>query len=288
MRSYSRTLLALTLALAPACAGSDGAGPAPVPGTGGSAPVATGGTVSTPPTGGSGPTSTGGSTGGTVTETADAAATPADTGAAPADDGGAPPATGSGVFAGMTRLDDGMTLNGWEGDAKLWSAKDGTLQGSGTTGGVLLVTKADYGDFRIIFQTRMTMNTGKGHLGTCFWGKRTTPAGGYGGCKLLIPPGGGSWDYGGGGGLPGVSHPQMGMFDVTQFHQVEILCKLATGTCRMATDGVEVEDYTEPKPARLLKGPIGMQIHAGTSTVQYKEVWIDPAPTDDVLRTKKP
>jgi hypothetical protein len=298
MRSLGFSLLAVMFAAA--CSGQDQNGgsapPSSSPGGNGATPSSPGGSlppspVTPPPTGGPAPgtgvTPPGG--GGTTPEPVmpPSPVAPSPDAAAPAggDKPGIPPVTGTGVTAGMTRLDDGMTLNGWAGSATLWSAKDGTLQGSGTTGGALLVTKDDYSDFRIIFQTRMTANNGKGHLGICFWGKRTMPAGGYGDCKLLIPPGGGSWDYAAGGGLPGTTHPMMGKFDVMQWHQIEVLCKMATGTCRMATDGVEVIDYKEPKPARLLKGPIGMQIHAGTSTVQYKEVFVDAAPADDTLRT---
>lgn len=277
-----RSLLALSLALAPACASSPNQPPPP--------PAATGGTTTTPPTGG---------TGGTVASPdaeapppiADAASTLPDAAYTPSGDGApsAADAGGAGIHAGMTKMDDGMTLTNWEGDPKLWSVADGSLQGMGNTNGALLVSKADYSDFRIIFQTRMTANVNKkGHLGVCFWGKRTTPAGGYGGCKLLIPPQGGSWDYAGSGGLPGISHPQMGAFAVEEWHQIELICHRAAGTCRMATDGVEIEAYQEPKPDRLLNGPIGLQIHAGISTVQYKDVWIDGAPADDELRTKKP
>jgi hypothetical protein len=72
-----------------------------------------------------------------------------------------------------------------------------------------------------------------------------------------------------------------------QWHTSEIVCHQATGTCRMATDGVDLLTYKEPNPGRLKKGPIGVQIHAGTSEVQYKDVWVDAAPTDDKLRTVK-
>jgi hypothetical protein len=72
-----------------------------------------------------------------------------------------------------------------------------------------------------------------------------------------------------------------------QWHQTEIVCHIATGTCRMATDGVDQLIYKEPNPGRLKKGPIGVQIHAGTSEVQYKDVYVDPMPADGNLRTVK-
>jgi hypothetical protein len=72
-----------------------------------------------------------------------------------------------------------------------------------------------------------------------------------------------------------------------QWHTTEVVCHQATGTCRMATDGVDQLTYKEPNPGRLKKGPIGLQIHAGTSEVQYKDVYVDPMPADDKLRTVK-
>jgi hypothetical protein len=217
-------------------------------------------------------------TGGAVGGAEDAGAT------APAD---GPPAAGSGATAGMTKIFDGMTLDGWEqGTPMLFSVKDGAIDGQGTTNGALVITKDDYGDFRLIVSSRMVANMKGGHLGICFWGGHA-PAGKYNGCKLLIPPGGGSWDYAGGGGLPGITKTPgaMGGFNSMQWHQSEIVCHIATGTCRMATDGVDLLTYKEPNPGRLKKGPIGLQIHAGTSEVQYKDVWIDPAPADGDLRT---
>jgi hypothetical protein len=271
---------------------------------GGSAPAgSTGGTGGDEPEAGSGGSGTGGKpTGGTggSTPSADAAATGGSTGGGPdaaqtgsgGSDAAAAPAdasTGSGATEGMTRIFDGTTLTGWEqGTPALFTVKDGALDGNGKTGGALLITSTDYGDFRLIVSSRMVANMGGGHLGICFWGGHA-PAGKYNACKLLIPPGGGSWDYGGSGGLPGITKTPgaTGGFNSMDWHQTEIVCHIATGTCRMATDGVDQLTYKEPNPARLKKGPIGLQIHAGTSEVQYKDVWIDAAPADGNLRTAK-
>jgi hypothetical protein len=291
----------VALALLSACSGSGG-GPSGKPGGSGGSDEEGGQGGAGATTGGAGGT-TGGS-GGTTTR-ADASAvagtagTPDASGSgeavADASPGGAAdsagPTTGTGVTAGMTKLFDGTSLMGWEqGTPVLFSVKDGTLDGQGTTNGALLITKDDYGDFRFIVSSRMVANNGKGHLGVCFWGGHA-PAGKYNACKLLIPPGGGSWDYGGGGGLPGITKTAgvTAHFDSMQWHQSEIVCRIATGTCRMATDGVDLLTYKDPNPGRLKKGPIGLQIHAGTSEVQYKDVYVDTMPADDALLTvKKP
>jgi hypothetical protein len=284
--------LTATLGLS-ACSGGDVSSPPPVS-PGGSGGSSTGGTGVTPtPTAGSGgaptPVAGSGGAGGTGgsggVATPDAAPLPDPT---PAPDGGPSAMPGlPGTVPGTVSVFDGTTLDGWEGNTKLWSVKEASLDGNGTTGGALLVTKMDYDDFRLVVSSRMVSNAKGGHLGICFWGGRSTPPGGYSGCKLVIPPGGGSWDYAGSGGLPGITKPMTGKFDVAQWHTTELLCHKAAGTCRMAVNGIEVLNYKEPNPARLKKGPIGVQIHAGTSNVQYKDVFIDPAPKDDKLFTVK-
>jgi hypothetical protein len=54
--------------------------------------------------------------------------------------------------AGFRPLFDGKTLDGWEGDSRLWSVKDGVLVGSSDenklTGNTFLIyRKAEFGDF---------------------------------------------------------------------------------------------------------------------------------------------
>ena len=57
-----------------------------------------------------------------------------------------------------------------QGPAKYFSVKDGVIDGKGTgkVNGQLLVTDANYGDFRIIVSSDMVLPGGTGHLGVCF------------------------------------------------------------------------------------------------------------------------
>src|SRR6185436_18945890 len=116
----------------------------------------TGGDEETGGTAGGGAPGTGGAKGASPDASATGGAPAPD--AAPEADG--PPASGSGPTAGMTKLDDGMTLNNFEqGTPMLFTVKDGALDGNGTTGGALLITKNDYADFRLIVSSRMVSNT---------------------------------------------------------------------------------------------------------------------------------
>jgi hypothetical protein len=251
-------------------AGGGGTGGAAGAGTGGSAVSGTGGALG------------GGGGGGGVAGGGGAA-------------GGGGGAGAAGPVAGTTSIFDGMTLNGWQqGTAMYFSVKDGVIdgKGTGTVHGQLLVTQADYGDFRIVVSSNMVAQGGSGHLGICFWGGRTTPPGGYSNCKLIIPPGGTSkglntWDYKLNGGLNKTSSTGTPVI-LSGWNTTEILCWRAKGFCRVGLNGTAALTYQEQNLASIQTGPIGLQIHDGTNEeVQYKDVFVDPAPTVDQLLTVK-
>jgi hypothetical protein len=199
--------------------------------------------------------------------------------------GGATPPSKAGAGPRRTRLFDGATLAGWSGDPAIWSVKEGAIHGVAEKGGQLLLTSGDYADFRLILKSRLVSE--KNHLGVCFWGDRR-PDSGYGECILVIPPTGGMWDYHPGKKGPPrekLPHPD---FDPHVWHETEILAHLRSGTIRMAVNGVEVTRYTDEDPARLRRGPIGLQIHAGASEVEYKDLEIEVDPKEDRLTTVKP
>jgi hypothetical protein len=198
--------------------------------------------------------------------------------------GGGPPAATAEPAPPRTRLFDGTTLEGWNGNPAIWSVKDGAIHGITEKGGQLILTAGDYTDFRLIVKSRLASE--KNHLGVCFWGDRK-PDWGYGECILVIPPSGGMWDYHPGKKGPPrekLPHPD---FDAHVWHETEVLAHMATGTIRMAVNGVEVTRYKDEDPTRLRKGPIGLQIHAGASEVEYKDIEIEVDPKDDRLLTVK-
>jgi hypothetical protein len=193
-------------------------------------------------------------------------------------DRAAPPGRGMSLF-------DGHTLTGWSGNPKIWSVKDGAIDGTATGGnGEIIFTDADYDSFRIILTARLVSMTQ--HLGVCFWGSRPKPGTwGYNGCLDVIPPQGALWDYSAGA----IKGPTIGTgtADMNTWHQTEILANLQTGTIQVAVNGVLVTDYKETNLGKRKKGPIGLQIHAHASEVQYKDISIEVAPADDHLVTLK-
>jgi hypothetical protein len=184
----------------------------------------------------------------------------------------------------LVSLFDGTTLAGWEGDPAMWAVRDGAIDGLAEKGGRLIYSKGDYESFRLILQSRLVSEGN--HLGVCFWGQRM-PDFGYGECILVIPPSGGMWDY-----HPGRKGPPREIlphkkFDAHEWHTTEILARFATGEVRMAVNGVEILRYKDIDANRLKKGPIGLQIHAGVSQVQYKDLKIEVDPKENRLLTLK-
>jgi hypothetical protein len=182
----------------------------------------------------------------------------------------------------LVSLFDGATLAGWQGDPAMWAVRDGAIDGLAEKGGRLIYTKGDYDNFRLILESRLVSEGN--HLGVCFWGDRM-PDFGYGECILVIPPTGGMWDYHPGRRGPprqAIPHEKI---DPHVWHTTEILAHIGTGEVRMAVNGVEVTRYKDIDASRLKKGPIGLQIHAGVSQVQYKGLKIEVDPKENRLLT---
>jgi hypothetical protein len=191
------------------------------------------------------------------------------------------------------RLFDGQTLAGWEGalrdGAAVWTVKDPgdgkpTIEGSTEKGGFLLYTAGDYDHFRLTLEARLVSE--KNHLGICFWGERR-PDFGYGRCILVIPPDGGMWDYQLNKTPPRDKRPHDPPFDPHVWHRVEILAHRASGKVAVAVNGFATTSYVDVDPSRLRKGPIGLQLHGGASTVQYRDLELELAPREDRLITVK-
>lgn len=205
-----------------------------------------------------------------------------------------PPDGGPSPYAGCVRIFDGKTFDGWVADPSTWSIVDEAMRGVAGTSR-LAYTKADYGNFRLIFTSRMAPVNGD-HLGVLFWGDRPTdparPKIDGAGWLQFMPPFGGMWDY-----HPPQHHdlPHETLAkaprDSEGWHTTELLCNLDKGTVRAAVDGVEIVRYTHKDPTqrtdpetRIVPGPIGMFRHGGGTSL-YKDIYLEANPKDDRLLT---
>ena len=187
------------------------------------------------------------------------------------------------VPPGMTNLFNGTSLDGWKGDFNVWklNAAEKAIEGitPASNGGTYLYTDGDYDDFRLVLTERAVATPN--HMGICFWGRRG--GNGANGCLDIIPPSGSIWDYGGGGQKPGgvgsANNPIKYMW-----HQVEILA-MASGEILVAVNGKQTTMFKQAGRAR--KGPIGLQAHAKASHQMYKDIWVEPMPTERRLVTVK-
>jgi hypothetical protein len=198
-----------------------------------------------------------------------------------------PPIRSDAPLDRMTVLFDGTSLAGWDFDSNAWSVVGGAMRGTGKGGNIL--TKGDYGNFRLIFTSRVASpegNPGRDHLGVLFWGERTANFG-TGKALQVQPPHGAMWDYRTNKGLK-PEHPTPRPRPRYQdWHVCEILAKVDSGDVRAAVDGLEVTKYKHPDPSVLKRGPIGMQIHAAVGVFDHKDIRIEADPAEDRLITVK-
>ena len=308
MRMSMRLLVFGTLVLG--CGGTGLPGPSATGGEGGSGgdpdTGGTGGKVVSGGGAGSGGAKATGGAGGSVgaagaggdTGGAGGTATPADAGtsadsAAPGPDAGeviagAPPYG----CTGCTRLFDGKTLAGWDTAPGYWVVKEGGVLAS-TGKAADIYTHEDLGDYRIFFQIRHLPAMGGGDHQACtvLFGKRpaspTAPARGLGGAQFQ-PPNGYSWDYGVGGTF--TNPPGKMKLDAKQWNQCEIIVKEA-GSFRAACCAVgptpckSFEVLSWKGPGR--KHPFDIMMHNAGLFDEYREIWIERSPKEDVFLSGK-
>jgi hypothetical protein len=259
-------------------------------GSGGS----TGGTGGS--TGGSGGSTggSGGSTGGTGGSSSDAKMSDAkaDSGS---DTSAANPPGGYAPCPKCRPLFDGTNLDQWkQAAAGAWIVKNGAMASTGKAADAW--TKEDFGNYRIFFSVRQIM--GNHQPGVLFFGNRNgdMPARGLQGIQVQ-PPNGYTWDYrpgknnSGGNLFTKLPHPKL---DVKQWSQCEVLVK-DTGELRVACcqltgtgpcKGVEQLRFKDPAAAGK-KSPFGIQMHNGGLFDEYKDIYVEPDPTEDDLLSIK-
>ena len=265
-------------------------------GTTGGSGGSTGGTGGS--TGGSG--GSGGSTGGSGGSSSDAKMSDAKMSDAKADSGSdtsaaPPPAGGFAACPKCRPLFDGTNLDQWnQAAAGAWVIKNGAMASTGKAADAW--TKEDFGNYRIFFSVRQIM--GNHQPGVLFYGNRNgdKPARGLQGIQVQ-PPNGYTWDYrpgknnAGGNLFTKLPHPRL---DVKQWSQCEVLVK-DTGDFRVACcqltgagpcKGVEQLRFKDPAAAGK-KSPFGVQMHNGGLYDEYKDIYVEPDPTEDDLLSIK-
>jgi hypothetical protein len=195
---------------------------------------------------------------------------------------------------GLVSLFDGTTLGGWtQRNPGGWVAMNGVIHGTGAAGRGFLYTNQGYGSFRWIFTVRHV--TGGHAPCVLVWGVSVMLD--AMGALQFQPPSGGSWDYrpgknnGGAGYFTRLPHP---VLTATAWNQCELLANATTGVARMACctipaggshcKGVEVLDFKDPTWTNK-SSPIALQVHNGGLIDEYKDLYIEANPAQDMLIT---
>jgi hypothetical protein len=193
------------------------------------------------------------------------------------------------------RLFNGRDLDGWEGHVDpYWSVDAGEIvvrnaEADAPKVSTNLLTKKPYRDFRLLCEGKLA--TSEMHSGVAIWGKKFDKDGeasSYQGHLVMFPSGWGLYDLfrrngiakdeGGRAKAAGLQH---------DWNRMEIL---AIGSrIRLAVNGKEVLDWTDPQPELCQPGPIGLQLHSNTvpQEVRFRGLVLVENP-QDVLVTASP
>lgn len=196
------------------------------------------------------------------------------------------------------KLFDGKTLQGWQGFADLWSVDKGEIVGRNDKPlafSTYLLTDDKFSDFRLTFSSKLVES--EMHSGVAFWGfvkpdvskqpeqDRTRHT--YAGHLVMFPSGYGLYDLFGRNGLPVDGKPAKKVGKQHDWNDIEILAQ--GNRIRVAINGVQVVDWTDPEPHRIKEGPIGLQLHSNKvpQEVRFKGLKLETFPKEDRLLTVK-
>jgi uncharacterized protein (DUF427 family) len=188
-------------------------------------------------------------------------------------------------------LFDGKTLDGWEGNEKYWSVKDGIIVGKNTEPvpvSTYLVTKKKYSDFRLTATVKLAKS--EMHSGIAMWGRLAPEQKDpftYKGILVMFPSGWGFYDLYGRNGLPVDGGPAQAVGKQHDWNDLEILAQ--GNRIRLVANGKLVADWRDPqRTAESEDGPIGLQLHSNNEPqeVNFKKLTLTTFP-EDKLTTEK-
>jgi hypothetical protein len=182
-----------------------------------------------------------------------------------------------------TRLFDGKTFNGWEGNLKVFRIDDGAIVGGSLQGPVarneFLCTTKEYGDFELLLKVRLA---GKGANGGIQIRTRRVPNN-HEVCGYQADAAEDFW-----GSLYDESRRNRTLATPSATTQKEIVrsddwneyvIRCEGRRIRLWLNGRQTADYTESDESLPQKGIIGLQIHGGPpSEAWYKDIRIRELP----------
>lgn len=183
-------------------------------------------------------------------------------------------------------LFDGKTLNGWEGDKKVWRVEGGIITGGSFEGNPqneFLATTKDYKDFTLSLQYRLITKSGTPNAGVQIRSQRITnppnemkgyqaDIGAFADGKSLS---GSLYDESRRNKFLVASDPKL-LSEIEkpgEWNDMVVTCKGPRITIKI--NGKQTIDFTESDPTIPLEGKIGLQIHGGQKAeVYYRNIKI--------------
>lgn len=189
-------------------------------------------------------------------------------------------------------LFNGQDLAGWTGNMKYWSVNEGVIVAKNSAdnapkASTYLLTENKYRNFRLVFEGKLVKS--KMHSGISIWGKAIEKAGdpnSYQGHLVMFPSGWGFWDLYRRNSIYKDDGRAKAADQIGDWNQMEIL---AIGSrIRLAVNGKEVADWTDPKPELCELGPIGLQLHSNkvAQEVHFRGLRVSENPKDRLVTIK--
>jgi len=192
------------------------------------------------------------------------------------------------------RLFNGKDLDGWEGHVdKYFQVKNGVIiarneKENAPKVSTYLLTKQSYRNFRLLLEGKLAES--QMHSGVAIWGKKFEKDGethSYQGHLVMFPTHWGFWDLYRRNGIYTDDGRAKKADNVSAWNKMEIL---AIGSrIRLAVNGREVADWTDPKPELCGEGPLGLQLHSNSvpQEVQFRGLILAENPEDRLITVEK-
>ena len=191
-------------------------------------------------------------------------------------------------------LFNGENFDGWEGHTDTYfSIDDGVIvakndQANAPKVSTYLLTKKSYRNFRLILEGKLV--TSKMHSGVAIWGRKfekNKESHSYQGHLVMFPSGWGFYDLYRRNSIYRDDGRARQADRKGDWNQMEILAIGAR--IRLAVNGKEVADWTDPKPELCQAGPIGLQLHSNKvpQEVRFRGLILSENPEDRLITVAK-
>lgn len=191
------------------------------------------------------------------------------------------------------KLFNGKDFTGWEGHTdKYFKIKDGEIIARNEKENApkvsnYLLTNKKYRNFRLVFEGKLAESSM--HSGIALWGKKfekDAETHSYQGHLVMFPSGWGFYDLFRRNSIY-QDDGRAKKADNKDWNKLEIL---AIGSrIRLAVNGQEVADWTDPKPELCEAGPLGLQLHSNTvaQEVRFRGLILSENPEDRLITVEK-